>query len=85
MSSKDFSQNIGPRKTSRKKKPSDAEIEKVLESPKEKSTDTGQTTINIRMPKSMYDKLKKTAKETGVSMSSIIKQGITAELKRLNQ
>ena len=91
--SKDFSKSIGPKRNTRvAKKPTDEQIEKALEG-KGKSTKStlkgkikeDQTTFNLRMPESMYEDLRDTAARTGVSMSSIIKQGISAELKRLNQ
>lgn len=90
--SKDFSKNIVPKKAKATKKPTDEQIEKALEEKGKgtKSTLKGkskreQTTFNLRMPETMYEELRDTAIRTGVSMSSIIKQGITAELKRLNQ
>ena len=84
--SKDFSKNIGPQKVSKKRKPTDAQIEKALTGKKVSKPEAkpDQTTFNIRMPEAMYEELKRTANRSGVSMSSIIKQGITAELKRLN-
>lgn len=82
--SKDFSKNIGPKKTSRKSKVSDADIEKVLGGREVKKKQKGeQTTFTFRIPVELLNELKDYTNRTGVSMSSIIKQGIVAELKRL--
>lgn len=39
--------------------------------------------LYLRVPKHLHDRLKRVSKELGVTKSALVKQGITAELNRL--
>lgn len=39
--------------------------------------------LYLRVPKHLHDRLKRVSRELGVTKSAIVKQGITAELNRL--
>lgn len=41
--------------------------------------------LYLRVPKHLHDRLKRVSKQLGVTKSALVKQGITAELNRLEQ
>lgn len=41
--------------------------------------------LYLRVPKHLHDRLKRVSRELGVTKSAIVKQGITAELNRLEK
>ena len=84
MSKKDFGDNLRPKKTTSRKKPTDEGINEALED-KQKKPKEKMVRFAIRMPKNIFDELDEAARRIGVSKKSILMQGLTVELRRLNQ
>ena len=84
MSKKDFGDNLRPKKTAARKKPTDEEINKALKNDKKRPKEK-MVRFAIRMPESIFNELDEAARSIGVSKKSIMMQGLTVELRRLNQ
>lgn len=88
---KNFTNKLTSKRSAAKKKLTDAEIEAAFESggvpaapaAKPTTTEDDSERLYLRVPKHLHDRLKASAKRLGITKSAIVKQGITAELDRL--